>query len=542
MNKRANLQVLIPALSRQAVFQDDLIKMHAGQSLVERALTRARSLELTERDIIVLTDSEEICLIAERNGASPIYNDRQSTDLFGILKRLLSGSVDSSYDIVDVLVLSPYVPLLTSEELVAAYQSFILSDADVLRPVRHECHRLFSDQNCTLQELMAGAQDHSLVLDSQAFLLFKYHLLADDCMRPAVVAPWTLRTQTVEIETLQDWWVSEKLLQRRRIVFRVIGDNEVGMGHIYRALAIAHELTDHEILFVCDSKSFAVVNKLAGYDYWLDVVPEGKMVSSITRLQPDLVINDILDTTVEYILGLKEKRFAVVNFEDLGSGAANTDLTINELYDEPIIEGDQILWGHEYFFVREEFDAARPHQLGDKVDSILVTFGGVDQNGLTLEVYRAVRKLCREFDIHMNIVTGPGYRDYQVLADEVAKYGGASVTHSTGVMSKIMEQSGVAITSNGRTVYELAHMNIPSIVIPQNARECTHAFASEETGFIPMPPYQKGASESQICHNLRQLLTDASFRLKLMKNIEPYSFRDNKKTVINKILELLKDV
>ena len=85
MNKKANLQVLIPALSRQAVFQDDLIKMHAGQSLVERALTRARSLELTERDIIVLTDSEEICLIAERNGASPIYNDRQSTDLFGIL-------------------------------------------------------------------------------------------------------------------------------------------------------------------------------------------------------------------------------------------------------------------------------------------------------------------------------------------------------------------------------------------------------------------------------------------------------------------------
>ena len=43
-----------------------------------------------------------------------------------------------------------------------------------------------------------------------------------------------------------------------------------------------------------------------------------------------------------------------------------------------------------------------------------------------------------------------------------------------------MEQSQLAIVSNGRTLYELAHMNIPAIVLSQHKRESTHSFAYEE--------------------------------------------------------------
>ena len=60
------------------------------------------------------------------------------------------------------------------------------------------------------------------------------------------------------------------------------------------------------------------------------------------------------------------------------------------------------------------------------------------------------------------------------------------LTKSTGVISSIMEQCQLAIVSNGRTVYELAHMNIPSITIAHHIREETHKFASKENGFLPL--------------------------------------------------------
>ena len=68
------------------------------------------------------------------------------------------------------------------------------------------------------------------------------------------------------------------------------------------------------------------------------------------------------------------------------------------------------------------------------------------------------------------IVTGPGYSGYETFRREVVGDSDVDLTHATGVISRIMEKVQLAITSNGRTVYELAHLSIPAIVIPQHER------------------------------------------------------------------------
>jgi UDP-N-acetylglucosamine:LPS N-acetylglucosamine transferase len=42
----------------------------------------------------------------------------------------------------------------------------------------------------------------------------------------------------------------------------------------------------------------------------------------------------------------------------------------------------------------------------------------------------------------------------------------------------------MAITSGGRTVLELAALQVPTMVICQNPRELTHEFAREENGVV----------------------------------------------------------
>ena len=192
----------------------------------------------------------------------------------------------------------------------------------------------------------------------------------------------------------------------------------------------------------------------------------------------------MLDTNREDVEELQRSGAVVVSFEDLGEGARKTDLTINELYDEPQFEGDHILWGHRNFFLRDEFQTARPHRFKNEVDCIMLAFGGTDQHDLSRIIFRAISTICREQSIYIHIVTGPGYEGYERLSAEVAVEEGVSLTHASGVISGIMEQAQLAITSNGRTVYEFAHMNIPSIVIAQHHREITHAFATEANGFV----------------------------------------------------------
>jgi len=324
-------------------------------------------------------------------------------------------------------------------------------------------------------------------------------------------------------------------------LFRVVGDKKIGMGHIYRSLSIAHEISDHEILFVCDEGNAIAVNKLAGYDYWLEVYKKEEIVKKIIELKPDLVINDILDTTQEDILPLKKNGIKVMNFEDLGDGACLADITINELYDNPRFDSKNILWGNGYFFIRDEFNGAKENVYKNKVESILISFGGTDQHNLTLTIYRLIKDICKFNNIKMYIVTGPGYIDFEHLKEEVNNDVLVELTNATGIISSIMEKSQVAIISNGRTVYELAQMNIPAIVISQHERECNHDFSVESNGFIDLGIYRDNITNIDVVNNLNKLIEDDSFRKMLMSNMQKISFTENKKKVIKTIINLIAD-
>ena len=47
-----------------------------------------------------------------------------------------------------------------------------------------------------------------------------------------------------------------------------------------------------------------------------------------------------------------------------------------------------------------------------------------------------------------------------------------------------MHQADLAVTSQGRTVFELACMGVPAIVMAQNEREQLHTFAQMSNGFL----------------------------------------------------------
>jgi len=533
--------VLIPAIKKTVAFHDDLIKKLAGVSLIQRTIDKAIKIVVDRSNIHILTDSEEISLIAERNRINVYLDPNLTWEAIGCIGSvrdyLQKAAKKSNY----ALFLSPYAPLISEDTLVKALELLIEVDVELLKPVKNVNRQLYDEDGQSTFLALFGSIEEQHTIESKAFVWLKSHLLIEDMnLKPRIFA-WPVENDLIEIESYQDWWVCEKLITRKRILFRVIGNEFVGMGHIYRSLSLAHEINDHEIIFVCDNENTLAANKIIEHEQSLEICEANNIVEKIINLKPDLVVNDILSTTKLDVLPLQKQGIKVINFEDLGEGARLADLTINELYDVPKFTGENILWGHKYFFVRDEFYAAKPHFFNEHIESILLVFGGTDQHNLSALIYRSIRDLCKRRNINVNIVTGSGYVGYEQLKAEIKDECLVTLTRATGVISRIMEQSQIAISSSGRTMYELAHMNIPSIIISQHEREDTHSFACEENGFIPLGVFEKEITEYKVVKQLTKLLDDQEYRHDLFERTKKYRFDTNKNKVVSKMLKLVTD-
>ncbi len=326
---------------------------------------------------------------------------------------------------------------------------------------------------------------------------------------------------------------------KKKIVFRMIGSHRVGMGHIYRTISLADELKEHELLFLTDTDSDLAITYFSERDGWLGSFANADITPKILATDPDLVIFDVLDTQEDEIVPLTNNGILVASFEDLGPGSAHTTVTINELFDVPELQGENYRWGKEFFFVRDEFLSVSPRNKPRNINNLLLTFGGVDQNNLSCRLLLQIYELCRESEIQIHIVTGPGYRGEGILRGIVDDLDGVDMTHATGVISRIMAATDLAISSNGRTVYELAHMNVPGIVIDQHAREGTHHFARPENGFLNLGLYNPGVTEHGVWETLSVLINDVARFGELYDRTTLHNFTKAKSRGVLEIKRLL---
>ena len=522
--------IVIPAIKKNAAIPDQLIKKLNGTTLIQRAIDTALELADGVDQVLIITDSDEIGLIAQRNGIAFKKDKALSLNSENIVAEVMNRIKDFPQE--NVLLYRANTPLIESSDLQSAYLKFLELNDSMLVSVKKEDRRIFSVNN----GFLVKTKIDNFCEEIGAFYIFNKSVVTKGNFKQ--VPFFVSSRKSIEIRNYQNWWICEKMLQRKRIVFHVFGSFEIGTGHIFHSLSLAHEITDHEIILVCNEKYELAVKKIASIDY--KVIASKDEERTILDLNPDMVINDVLNTEKDFILKLKENGAIVVNFEDLGSGSSHADVVFNELHETPQKEGAHYFWGHRYLTLRDEFDNAKPNSFANRVEEVLIMFGGTDQNNLTLETLKVILDTCQMKKIMISIVCGAGYVYLDKLTDFISKCGYDKIELHQAIfhLSEIMERSQIAISSNGRSVYELAEMNIPSVIISHHKRELTHDFAKQETGFVNIGVFNENTSVD-IRDAFTKLIDNKNYRLQLYQNMNKYNFLSNKKNVMNKIYDML---
>lgn len=469
-----NVLTIIPAKGNSKRITRKNIRLLCNKPLLGYAIDQARF--IPDNNIIVTTEDEEIANVAQSLGAQVIDRDESlandEVEISEVVADALFQWEESNEKRADIVfVLLPIAPLLSEQTIVGAYQEFCDKDMRALK----SC---VSISRCQLRQTE----------ETSAFYFFKRRELdyEDSWSEITNVFPVS-QEENILIFTREEWFLCQHYLRQKRILIIAEGYREIGLGHIYRSIMLSRELLDHEVMIATTQKSDIGIKKLKQANVIYEVVEKlPDVLKLIEEYSPDIVINDILNTEADFIIEEKKRVKRVVNYEDKGPGSKYADAVINALYggDDSLV-GDQYFWGEKYYCLRDEFRIISPSEFSDKVENVLICFGGTDPSGFNTKILDAIEIVEDDEDIVYQFVLGVGY----VITDEFRVRVEASrkrikYVQDVNSIVQYMNKADLAISSQGRTIYELASQRVPTIVLAQNDREYEHEFAFLKNGFI----------------------------------------------------------
>ena len=444
-------------------------------------------------DIAVSTDDEEIAGIALLYGAEVVERGEALSSDAVTLDPVVYDAVlqmekrhQCTYDAV--ITLQPTSPLLSAATLQNAIDAFMQdTETDTYISATNAPHLAWSKDENGYFPLYKERLNRQLLppnyLEAGAFFITKRQFVQPNSRMGKRISVFEIPAkESTDIDTINDWIVCEQQLQSKKIILRCDGYRQLGLGHVYRCLTLAYNLIGHSVKFVLHKDSAEGIEKIKASFFPYAVVGSDEEFFELLRQEkPDIVVNDCLDTEKAYIQTLRTLVPRVVTFEDLGEGSLYTDATVNALY-ETKLRRENVFTGEKYVVLRDEFIYSEPITPKENAKEVFVMFGGADPLNLTERVYRlAQRALVRHPELVFTFVAGPAY---DCDAHGVVSAENIRVIKDAKRVSTYMANADLAFTSQGRTVFELASMGIPAIVMAQNEREQLHTFAQMENGFI----------------------------------------------------------
>jgi len=320
---------------------------------------------------------------------------------------------------------------------------------------------------------------------------------------------------------LEDFWMAERLLRQPRILFRVDGGASIGMGHVYRSLAIADALRQSsraDVAFLMSADHGDGIRTVARAGYPVRVVGDARVEAYIDHIRdyaPEILINDLPRIDDSYLRSLAHLGATTVNLVD-----TLDDLEVTEHYAQVIVSvmtEDQetpegFYGGPAYAILRSHFRELGSKEVREQPHRVLLSFGGSDPQGLTLKAARALQALPAGIEIVA--VAGPAFShraEFEALAPSLGRRV-VLINQAGGHIADLMFDADVVVGSGGMSVYEIAALGTPGIVLGQNAKEDRRMREFARHGTVEYLGLGTEVDEAGLAQTVERLLADAPRR------------------------------
>lgn len=303
-----------------------------------------------------------------------------------------------------------------------------------------------------------------------------------------------------------------------RVFLRTEGGHKAGMGDVWHSVAVAEAFRARgaRILFGtnADIATLALVRA-----HGFRVVPLQRSgltreLAVVSRFRPDVVIVTRIRNSSGYICALRRHARLVVVVDDAGPAAREADLAFAVHWVPNPAPG--AITDPRYLAMRSEFAELhrRPRRTRRALSEIMVLQGGSDTYGFSPKIVRALRRVPGDF--RLVVVVGPAYRHHDGLSRAIAALRRpVEVLRDPDNLASRMAHADLAITAGGNTMYELACVGTPSIVVSGERLDVPSAQDLARRGAAINLGFGADVSERAIAEAVNQLASRSDRRRRM---------------------------
>lgn len=284
------------------------------------------------------------------------------------------------------------------------------------------------------------------------------------------------------------------------LIIRADANWKIGTGHIMRCLALAQAWQDHggKAVFITQCDSLALKRRL--FDEGFHVVDLQNCYSAKDDLEQTIRVLDlhpgawlVLDGyhfDSEYQLQIKKIGHPLLVIDDMAHlDHYYADIILNQnIYAEQLDYNcepyTKLLLGTRYVLLRREFLKWQGYKrdIPDVAKKILVTMGGSDPDNVTLKVLKAVENIDI-LELEVIAVLGPSNQNKDKIRREAdSSPVNIRLAENHKDMPSLMAWADLAVTAGGSTVWELAFMGVPTLVLILAFNQCKNVKHLEVNG------------------------------------------------------------
>lgn len=267
------------------------------------------------------------------------------------------------------------------------------------------------------------------------------------------------------------------------VVLQAAGDRHIGISALARTAALAAafermgfwqrvlviweappELVEHFAPKGCEV--LGVEDRESAMDWRSLLAPPGTNA---------VLITDLLNLEPSDFQSAREEGYRfLVHLNDSGLGRFSANLLVDENRSEPTADfaGTELL-GASYCILPDSIRMLRPKQpwQGQRLQRILVTFGGADPDNLSLNFLQRLRPLLTEANLEVTAIAGPVFHPNHRyhLQNLVQQDAHITLIDAPKSLAELILSHDLTITLGGMTSYEAMCLGRPCGAIAQGA-------------------------------------------------------------------------